>query len=242
MAKVKTTKKSPQNQVQRFMDFKETVDKTEAKVEHRFSFNFAKKYIKGKKLLNIGSWTGPFESLIVNHAGAITSVDIDENPLKVLKKNLPSVTVKQASAQSLPFKNASFDVVTFWAVIEHIPIGYELASLREISRVLKPGGYIFLTTMSHNFMSNLLDPGYWLVGHRHYTEKQLTQMLEDAGFKVESTLEAGGYTTAFHAWGFYFFKHIFRRDMPKIDSVEQAFEKDFGSPGFYQVAIRARKV
>ena len=137
---------------QRLMNFSAAVDTAQAKTEHRFVFNFSKKYIKKKKILNIGSWTGPFELLAVNHAEDITAIDIDEKPLAVLKKNLPSVHVKKASADKLPFKNNSFDVVTFWAVIEHIPVGYELATLREIIRVLKPGGYIFLLFMFFSFL------------------------------------------------------------------------------------------
>ena len=226
---------------QRLMSFSENVDVTEAKVEHRFVFKFSKKYIQGKKILNIGSWTGPFELLAVNHASDITAIDIDEKPLKVLKKNLPSVRVKQASADKLPFKNESFDVVTMWAVIEHIPVGYELATLREINRVLKKGGLLFVSTMDKNLKSNILDPAYWLVGHRHYTKVQLNNMLIDAGFKMERSLVAGSYITAFHAWGFYFFKHILRMKMPEIASVEKAFEKDFSSKGFYQIIFQAKK-
>ena len=227
---------------QRLMAFSDTVDTSEAKVEHRFVYNFSKKFLKGKKLLNIGSWTGPFESLAVKTAADITAIDIDDRPLKVLKKNLPSVHVKKASADNLPYKKNNFDVVTYWAVIEHIPVGYELATLREINRVLKPKGELFLTTMNKHFWSDVLDPGYWLVGHRHYTEDQLRHMLRDAGFSVEHVLKAGSFVTAFHAWGFYFFKHILRMKMPDVDVVEEAFERDFGSPGFYQIAIRAKKL
>lgn len=224
------------------MSFFENVDKTESKTEHRFELNFSKKYIKGKTLLNIGSWTGPFEILAISHASKITAVDIDEGPLKVLKKNIPQVKCVKASVEKLPFKNNAFEVVTFWAVIEHIPSGYELAALREINRVLKKGGYLFLTTMSHNILSNLFDPAYWLVGHRHYKKEALGNMLKDAGFYVEKISETGSFITALHAWGFYFFKHIFHMGMPEVDFIEKAFEDDFLSPGFYQLAIRAKKI
>ncbi len=41
----------------------------------------------------------------------------------------------------LPFQNDSFDVVVSYGVLEHVP--NDLESLREISRVLKPGGLFF---------------------------------------------------------------------------------------------------
>jgi len=162
---------------QRKMIFSKKVDLAEGKpeisVSHYFSFDFSKEFIKKKKVLNIGSWTGGYEMLICNYASKIISVDIEKKALAVIKKNLPQVECYKAYSHDLPFDDNTFDVVTLWAVIEHIPIGYELATLKEIKRVLKPGGYLFLSTMNKNFLSNLLDPAYWLVGHRHYTKYQL---------------------------------------------------------------------
>ena len=224
------------------MKFSENVDSAEVKIEHHFEYDFSKKYIEGKVLLNVGAWTGPYEVLINGLAKRITAVDIEEKALKVLKKNLPNVKTVVASAHALPFRPNSFDVVTFWAVIEHIPIGYELTSLKEIHRVLKPGGYVFLTTMSKNFLSDLLDPAYWLVGHRHYKSSQLKDMLSDAGFKTENVFVNGSFMTAFHAWAFYFFKYVFGRNMPELPFIENMFKKDYYAKGFYQVCIRARKI
>ena len=224
------------------MSFSQNIDKTEAKGEHKFYFSFSKDYIKEKKVLNIGSWTGPYEILIYNIAEEITAVDIEEKALKVLKQNLPKVNCVKAYSHKLPFKTEEFDVVTFWDVIEHIPIGYELATLLEINRVLKKGGYLFLATVSKNFWSNLLDPAYWLAGHRHYTGEQLVQMLSDSGFREEEIKQVGSFFSSFYALSFYFFKHILRMKMPNISYVEKRMEKDISSPGFIQIAIRAKKL
>lgn len=224
------------------MKFYDQVDSADVKIEHQFEYDFSKKYLRGKSLLNIGSWTGPYEVLINGIAKNITAVDIEEKALKVLKQNLPNVKTVVASAEALPFRPNSFDIVTLWAVIEHIPAGYELATLWEANRVLKKGGYIFITTMSKNFFSNLLDPAYWLVGHRHYTSSQLKEMLSDAGFKIENVFINGSFITAFHAWAFYFFKYLFRRNMPELSFIENAFKKDYYSKGFYQVCLRGRKI
>lgn len=227
---------------QRLMTFSETVDVTEAKGEHKFYFSFSKDYIKDKSVLNIGSWTGPYEILIYNVAKEITAVDIEEKALKVLKNNLPSVNCVKAYAHKLPFKSGSFDVVTFWDVIEHIPAGYELSTLKEINRVLGTNGKLFLATPSNNFWSNLLDPAYWLTGHRHYTKNQLLGMLEDSGFKVEKIEQAGSFFSSFYALSFYFFKHMLRMKMPTIKYAEKKMEKDIASPGYIQFAIRAKKI
>lgn len=224
------------------MNFCETVDKTEAKGEHKFYFSFSKNWIKGKKVLDVGSWTGPFESLIYDLAKEITAVDVEEKALKVLKINLPRVSCMKAESHELPFKPETFDVVTFWDVIEHIPVGYEPKALKEINRVLKKSGYLFLATVNKNFWSDLLDPAYYLAGHRHYTQKQLTEMLEDAGFKIEETITGGSFFSSFYALSFYFFKHILRMKMPTIPYIEKKMEENMQSPGFIQIAIRAKKI
>lgn len=227
---------------QRLMTFSNEVDITEAKGEHRCYLSFTKQYVKNKKILNVGSWTGPYEILIYDLAKQITAVDIEKKALTVLKKNLPRVNCVQAKSHKLPFENGAFDVVTFWDVLEHIPPGYELASTLEMARVLKKNGYLFLATPSKNFWSNLLDIAYWVTGHRHYTKNQLIEMLEDSGFKVERIERLGSFFSSFYALSFYFFKHILRIKMPTVNYIERKMEKDISSSGYIQFVVRAKKV
>jgi len=224
------------------MSFSEDIDKTEAKGEHKFYFAFSESYIKNKKVLDLGSWTGPYASLIYDLAKEITAVDVEEKALKVLKKNLPKIRCVKSFSDNLPFKNGEFDVVTFWDVIEHIPLGNELLTLKEINRVLKKNGYLFLATVNKNFWSDLLDPAYYLAGHRHYTKKQLIKMLIDSGFKVEEIKTAGSFISSFYALSFYFFKHILKMKMPTIPYIEKKMYEDMMRPGFIQIAIRAKKI
>lgn len=227
---------------QRLMTFSEDIDKTEAKSEHKFYYSFAKEFLKEKKVLDIGSWTGSFEILIYDLAREITAVDIEKRALKVLKRNLPKVTTVKAFSHKLPFQDKTFDAVCFFDVIEHIPAGYELATLLEINRVVKKGGYLFLATPYKNFFSNLLDPAYLLAGHRHYGREQLSTMLKDAGFKVENVKITGSLFTSLYAISFYLFKHMLGIKMPNVDLVERKMEKDMKAPGFTQIVIRAKKM
>ncbi|PIT88937.1 MAG: hypothetical protein COU27_03010 [Candidatus Levybacteria bacterium CG10_big_fil_rev_8_21_14_0_10_36_7] len=227
---------------QRLMTFSESIDVTEAKGEHKYYLSFSRLYVADKKVLNVGSWTGPYEILIYDIAKDITSVDVEEKALKVLKKNLPKVHTVKAFSHRLPFSTETFDVITFFDVIEHIPVGYELASVLEMSRVLKKDGYLFLATPSKNFLSCLFDPAYLLAGHRHYTKAQLTGILEEAGFRIEAVERVGSFFSSFYALSFYFFKHILRMKMPTIKFVEEKMEKDIASEGYIQYAIRAKKI
>jgi len=224
------------------MSFSEDVDETEAKGEHKFYFDFSKNFIKNKKVLDLGSWTGPYTSLIYNLAKEITAVDVEEKALKVLKKNLPKVKCVKSFSDNLPFKDGEFDIVTFWDVIEHIPVGNEPPTLKEINRVLKINGHLFLATVNKNFWSDLLDPAYYLAGHRHYTREQLIKMIKDVGFEIEEIRTGGSFFSSFYALSFYFFKHILKTKMPNVTFVEKKMEEDMLKPGYIQIAIRARKV
>lgn len=96
--------------------------------------------------LEIGSGTGYF-TLNLMRAGAIeqaTCTDISSGMLATLAGNAQrlglAVETVQADAESLPFPDASFDLVLGHAVLHHIP---NLAlAFSEFERVLKPGGTV----------------------------------------------------------------------------------------------------
>lgn len=227
---------------QRLMKFQNMADSVcdRPSAGHYYNARFSEKYIKGKRLLSIGSWTGLYESIIKNLPSEITAIDIESKALSVLKKRIPRAYIKKAFSHNLPFANSSFDAVTFWAVLEHIPIGYELSSFQEIRRVLKKGGVLFISTMNKSIYSDILDPAYWLTGHRHYREKDLVSMLKDANFKSERIEKHGSFIVAFDAILFYLCKHIFHTDRPGFKFYQRMVTEDYNKKGFYEIAIRAR--
>ena len=64
----------------------------------------------------------------------------------------PDSVFTEGSALSLPYLDETFDIVTFWNVVEHLP-DYRLA-LREASRVLKKGGYIVIEAPNYAAFRN----------------------------------------------------------------------------------------
>ncbi len=122
---------------------------------------------------------------------------------------LPDVDVKIAdlSNENLPFLDESFDLVTCTEVIEHLE--HYRGTLRDIHRVLKPGGTLVLTTPNIlNLKSRirfLIFGFYNLFGPLHVSESELhstgghinpvsyfflSHSLLDAGFKnIEVTID-----------------------------------------------------
>lgn len=92
--------------------------------------------------LDIGSGHGDLIRLLRNRFDVRSSVcDYTDSLMK-----LPDVSVRVANlnTEGLPFENSAFDLVTCTEVIEHLE--HYRYTLREMYRVLKPGGALVLTT------------------------------------------------------------------------------------------------
>lgn len=89
-----------------------------------------------------------------------------------------------ATLDRAPFAEASFDVITLVEVLEHLPDPQ--ASLRQLRRLLRPGGLLVLQTA--NFLGMQAKRGgasyhYYLPGHLfYYSTRNLSQLLEQHGF------------------------------------------------------------
>lgn len=86
------------------------------------------------------------------------------------------------------FPDATFDLITLWDVIEHVPS--PSAELKEIHRILKPGGVLVVNYPDYQSLpARLLGRKwpFWLSVHlTYYTPKTITKHLEQSGFAVET--------------------------------------------------------
>ena len=208
-------------------------------IDHQLHFEFSKKDIMGKKLLDVGCWTGQYITLARSIA-CCTGIDIEEKAILFAKKQYPKVKFYVGSVLNLPFENGSFDVITFWEIIEHLPRGTEPKALSEIGRVLKAGGILFLSTPSNHPISILSDPAFFLKQHRHYSLDNLRWLLKNAGFKIEKAHLRGGIFYILYFWAQMFFKHVLKRATPELKLLKTKAERDLKSGGFSQISIKAR--
>ncbi len=85
-----------------------------------------------------------------------------------------------ADVLALPYASASFHAVISCDVLEHLPD--DRAGLREMLRVLQPGGFLFVTVPAHRFLWSEHDEA---LGHRRrYRATELRQKLQEAGANV----------------------------------------------------------
>lgn len=91
-------------------------------------------------------------------------------------------TIAQASATHLPFAEASFDVVTSFDVIYALDDDEEMAALREMFRVLKPGGRLVLNVAAMELLKG--NHSVLAAEVRRYTRATLSERLERTGFRI----------------------------------------------------------
>jgi SAM-dependent methyltransferase len=95
----------------------------------------------GNRVLDVGCGTGVLarEALRrVGQEGQVVGVDLNEGMLAVAARTAPEIDWRLGDATSLPFEDASFDVVVSQFALMYFPD--RVASLREMWRTLAPGG------------------------------------------------------------------------------------------------------
>jgi 2-polyprenyl-3-methyl-5-hydroxy-6-metoxy-1,4-benzoquinol methylase len=98
------------------------------------------------------------------------------------------VPVREGILTSSTFSENSFDVVTFWEVIEHLPD--PRGFLEQVARITKPGGTIYLSTPdSDSIVAKVLGKNWlgWRKVPEHlffFGRRVLTRMLNETGFDV----------------------------------------------------------
>jgi SAM-dependent methyltransferase len=159
----------------------------------------------GQTILDCGCGRG-FYLKMLRHLGTarLFGIDLELPYLRKARCNtadLPAVLVGNASIYDLPFPDETFDAVLLSEILEHVDRDVE--ALREVRRVLKPGG-LALLTVPHADYPFWWDPinktletlfgthigrgplaGIWAFHVRLYTPEKLREAALAAGFQVE---------------------------------------------------------
>ena len=135
-------------------------------------------------ILDIGCGHGYIHPYLRRFGYEIVGVELAESVLPVARKENPDVSYVGYNGARLPFASQSFDVVLTVCVMHHVPPIQWLSFLREMRRVLRPGGITAI--FEHNPLnpltryvvaSNEIDADAVLI-----SERTLRGLLSDAGF------------------------------------------------------------
>ena len=136
------------------------------------------------RILDVGCGTGA-NLLMLSEYGDAEGVDISKDALAFCRERGLD-KVKLGAGEELPYDDGTFDLVTALDVVEHMDD--DLAGLREMRRVLRPGGRVLLFVPAFMFLWGLQDD---VSNHRRrYRLPELQRVLERAGFEIERTTYA----------------------------------------------------
>lgn len=212
---------------------------------HKKSFDFVDS-VKDKIILDIGCSFGWFEKFAVkNGCKKIIGIDTDEKGLLHAKNQIKDKRVKFLKGSALDlsiFEKNYFDKVVMWEVLEHLPKRTEGKAFREISKVLKSRGMLYLSTPNRTFWSCILDPAWWLISHRHYNLGQIVKLAEKTGFKVEKVEYGGRFYELISMILLYIFKWIFRSEIPFKTWFDRKREEEYlrSQRGFVTVFLKLK--
>jgi SAM-dependent methyltransferase len=104
-------------------------------------------YVKAKeRVLDLGCGNGRLLEILKDKDIDYFGVDISEKLIEIAKKRYPGANFQVADVLNLPFANNFFDKVFAIRIFHHIPSQkLRLQFLKEVRRVLKPGGFLVLT-------------------------------------------------------------------------------------------------
>ena len=119
----------------------------------------------GEKILDVGCGTGVLTRRAgeaAGPAGSAIGIDPGQDMIRVAQENAQRLgsraEFKIAAIEKLPFGSAHFDVVLSSLMLHHLPPDLKRQGLREVWRVLKPGGRFVVVDFYHP-----ANPLWWLV-------------------------------------------------------------------------------
>ncbi len=138
------------------------------------------------RLVEVGAHVGLFLAVAQERGWDAVGVEPSRWAVETGRRRY-GVDLHVGDLQSLHLPDASVDAVATWDVLEHF--SDPLAELREMRRILKPGGVLALTTINIASPHARLVRGRWPWLMRmhlfYFTPQTLRAMIEKAGFRVE---------------------------------------------------------
>ena len=121
--------------------------------EHLCRYRFAQLLVEDKVVLDVGSGVGYGSKILAEKASAVLAVDLSEEAVRYAREEYAGENVEMVvgDGHGLPLAGHSVDVVVSFELIEHLRS--QKAHLRELDRVLKPGGLTVISTPNRIFYS-----------------------------------------------------------------------------------------
>ena len=111
-------------------------------------------FAPSQHVLDVACGTGEFLMACAEHSNGVAGVDLSDKAIDQCKARLPDGEFYACPAETLPFDDEQFDLVTCLGSLEHFldPV----AALREMVRVAKPGAQFVILVPNKDFLTRKL--------------------------------------------------------------------------------------
>ena len=124
--------------------------------EYRIMRPFLDRLAGGSRILDGGCGTGEWTAFLSERGFKVVGVDISEQTVQRLREWFPHLEFLRADLRHTAFESASFDAYFSWGTFEHFESGLG-GCLAEARRLIKPGGWLFVSVPFHNWRLILRD-------------------------------------------------------------------------------------
>ncbi len=115
--------------------------------------------VRAKVVVDVGVGGGYVAELLGERGAEVIGVDVARQALLAGRAHgMARTALAQASALQLPLRDASVDVAVCTDVLVHLPlaVGGAAAAVREMARVLRPGGVLWFSTINDTWLARLI--------------------------------------------------------------------------------------
>ena len=163
-----------------------------------------------RRVLDIGCGTGTFAVMIKRLSHGTDVIGLDPDPKALARARLKaqragvSVRLDQGYSDALPYTDAFFDAVFSSFMFHHLQPEDRERSLREVQRVLAPGGSLHLLDFEQPETERGLVSWFHFRGHlQDNSESRLLALFRRAGFKSAKKVRTGSMLFGFLQIGYY---------------------------------------
>lgn len=149
-----------------------------------------KRFVTNGRFLEIGCSTG---EMLIEASSSFTATGVEADEMNSRLCHARALDVFAGTLRDARFPDEHFDAAVMYHVIEHVPSPRE--ELRELHRVIKPGGWLVLET------PNIATMWFRLLGARwrqiipdhifFFTPQTITRLCEEGGFEARELRSVG---------------------------------------------------
>ena len=114
----------------------------------------------GARLLESGCGAGRWVRFLQDRGRAMVGLEYSRETVAMVKRNWPDLDIIEGDCERSPFPDGTFDGALSFGVVEHWIDGPE-RPLRELLRVLKPGGKAYISVPVWNTIRRLKNAVWW---------------------------------------------------------------------------------